>query len=111
MVTSNIANHTKLSQSAFLLNLKKLLLVVIWSISLSVVGNSGVATLEGSKSIKICQCNENLAVVDECLLFRGAIIEEFHCTYVPLFYMGQTNNSNKVALQLGPYIYDHTETY
>ncbi len=38
-----------------------------------------MAALEGSKSTKICQCNENMDVVDECLLFRAAVIEEFHC--------------------------------
>ncbi len=37
-----------------------------------------MASHEGSKSIKIRQCNENLTVVDEWSLFRGAIIEEFH---------------------------------
>ncbi len=39
-----------------------------------------MATFDGSASVKICQCNENLAVVDERLLFRGAVTEEFHCT-------------------------------
>ncbi len=39
-----------------------------------------MAALEGSKTIKIRQCNENLAIVDEWPLFRGAVIEEFHCT-------------------------------
>ncbi len=39
-----------------------------------------MATLEGSKSIKIRQCNENLAVVDEWPLVREAVIEEFHCS-------------------------------
>ncbi len=38
-----------------------------------------MAALEGSKSIKIRQCNENLALVDEWPLFRGTVIEEFHC--------------------------------
>ncbi len=38
-----------------------------------------MAAPDGSKSIKILQCNENLAVVDEWPLFRGAVIEEFHC--------------------------------
>ncbi len=83
MATSNTSNRTQ--QTAFsagffvILNFKELLLAVIWSFSLSVVGNSWVAAFEGSKSIKICQCNENLAVVDEWPLFRGAIIQEFHC--------------------------------
>ncbi len=63
-------------------NFKELSLVVIWSFSLSVVGNSGVAALEGSKSIKIRQCIEILAIVDEWPLFRGAAIEEFHCTII-----------------------------
>ncbi len=38
-----------------------------------------MAALEGSKSIKIRQCNENLAIVDEWPLFRGAVIQGFHC--------------------------------
>ncbi len=38
-----------------------------------------MVTLEGSKSIKIRQCNDNLAVVDEWPLFSGAVIEGFHC--------------------------------
>ncbi len=61
------------------LNFRELLLAVIWSFLLSVVGNSGVVTLQGSKSIKIRQCNENSAIVDEWPLFRGAVIEGFHC--------------------------------
>ncbi len=64
MATSNIANRTKktaFSVSFFVyLNFKELLLAIIWSFLLSVVGNSGVAALEGSKSIKIRQCNDNL---------------------------------------------------
>ncbi len=83
MASSNIANRTKktaFSAGFFVyLNFKELLLAVIWSFLLSVVGNSGVAALEGSKSIKICQCNENLAIVDERPLFRGAVIQGFHC--------------------------------
>ncbi len=55
-------------------------MAVIWLFLLSIVGNSGVAALEGSKSIKIRQCNDNLAVVDQWPLFRGAVIEEFHCS-------------------------------
>ncbi len=39
----------------------------------------------GSKSIKIRQCNENLDVVDEWPLFRGAVIEEFQCTRAVFF--------------------------
>ncbi len=46
-----------------------------------------MATLEGSKSIKIRQCNENLAVVDEWPLFRGAVIEEFHCIQISIFFI------------------------
>ncbi len=38
-----------------------------------------MTALDGSKSIKIRQCNENLAIVDEWPLFRGVVIEEFHC--------------------------------
>ncbi len=81
MATSNIVNRTKwtaFSAGFFvILNIKEL--AAIWSFSLFVVGNSGVAALEGSKSVEIRQCNENLAVVDEWPLFRGAVIEEFHC--------------------------------
>ncbi len=83
MATSNIANRTKytaFSVGFFVyLNFKELLLAVIWSFLMSVFGNSGVTVREGSKSIKIRQCNENLAIVDEWPLFRGAVIEEFHC--------------------------------
>ncbi len=38
-----------------------------------------MATLKGSKSIKICQYNENLTIVNKWALFKGAVIEEFHC--------------------------------
>ncbi len=40
-----------------------------------------MAALQGSKSIKICQCSQKLADVDEWPLFRWAVIEEFHCIY------------------------------
>ncbi len=100
MATSNIANRTK--QTAFAvsffvyLNFKELLLAIIWSFLLSVVGNSGVAALEGSKSIKIRQCNENLAVVDEWPLFRGAVIQWFHCTLITL--LGRRSSCTLITL-------------
>ncbi len=85
----NIEHNKVMRSTAFstiflvYLNFKELSLAVICLFSLSVVGNSGVAAFEGSKSIKIHQCNENLAVVDEWPLFRGAVIQGFHCMHRP----------------------------
>ncbi len=59
------------------LNFKELSLVAICLFSLSIVGNSGVAALEGNKSIKIHQCNENLAVVEKWPLFMGPLLRSF----------------------------------
>ncbi len=59
-----------------------------------------MAALEGSKSIEIRQCNENLAVVDESPLFRGAVIQGFHCIYTYTYIQLKTYKIYKIPLKL-----------